>query len=162
MGDLSSPQVADFLAAHVEEMKSVTPPESKHALDLDGLRKPEVTFWTVMDGDALAGCGAIKALDPGHAEVKSMRTAPEYKNRGVASLLLQHIFGEAKRMEFSRLSLETGSFEFFLPARKLYEKFGFQYCEPFAGYEKDPNSVHMTKVLGPERPGYPPTCTLSR
>ncbi len=145
--DLSSLEVADFLAAHVEEMRSVTPPGSKHALDLDGLRKPEVTFWTVMDGKVLAGCGAIKAIDPSHAEIKSMRIAPEYRGRGVASLLMQHIFDEAKEMGFSRLSLETGSFEFFLPARKLYEKFGFDYCEPFAGYVKDPNSVHMVKVL---------------
>jgi putative acetyltransferase len=145
--DLSGPEIADFLAAHVEEMRSVSPPESKHALDLGGLRRPEVTFWSVMDGDVLVGCGALKALDPSHAEIKSMRTAPEYQNRGVASGLLQHIFGEAKKLGFSRLSLETGSAAFFAPARKIYEKAGFEYCEPFADYKNDPNSVYLTKVI---------------
>jgi putative acetyltransferase len=145
--DLSGPQVAAFLDAHIEEMRSITPPESKHALDLDGLRRPEITFWSVMDGDALVGCGAIKRLDAGHAEVKSMRTAPVRKRSGVASLLLAHIITEAKRMGCSRLSLETGATEFFLPARRLYEKFGFEYCDPFADYKPDPNSAFMTRVL---------------
>ncbi len=145
--DLSGPQIAGFLAEHIQEMRAITPLESKHALDLDGLRKPEITFWSVMDGDALVGCGAIKRLDAGHAEVKSMRTASTRKRGGIASLLLAHIIAEARRMGFSRLSLETGSAEFFLPARKLYEKFGFDYCEPFADYRPDPNSVFMTRDL---------------
>ncbi|WP_440064561.1 GNAT family N-acetyltransferase [Streptosporangium sp. OZ121] len=147
LDDLSGPEIAGFLDEHVQEMRSITPLESKHALDLDGLRKPEITFWSVMDGDSLVGCGAIKRLDPDHAEVKSMRTAPARKRSGTASLLLEHIITEAKRMGFTRLSLETGATEFFLPARKLYEKFGFDYCEPFADYRPDPYSVFMTKVL---------------
>src|SRR5262249_35570973 len=98
-------------------MRSIAPSlEGKHALDLDGLRKPEITFWSVMDGATLVGCGAIKRLDASHAEVKSMRTAPARKRGGIASMLLEHIFTEAKRMGFTRLSLETGSYEFFLPA----------------------------------------------
>jgi putative acetyltransferase len=145
--DLSGPEIARFLDEHVREMLSTTPPESKHALDLDGLRRPEITFWSVMDGGALVGCGAIKRLDAGHAEVKSMRTAPARKRSGVASLLLGHIITEARRMGFTRLSLETGSGEFFLPARRLYEKFGFEYCEPFADYRLDPLSVFMTRPL---------------
>jgi putative acetyltransferase len=145
--DLSGPEIARFLDEHVQEMRSITPPESKHALDLDGLRKPEITFWSVMDDDTLVGCGAIKRLDAGHAEVKSMRTAPARKRSGIASLLLAHIIAEAKRMGFTRLSLETGSAEFFLPARKLYEKFRFDYCEPFADYKPDPNSVFMTRAV---------------
>jgi putative acetyltransferase len=128
-------------------MRSITPLESKHALDLDALRTPEITFWSVMDGDTLVGCGALKRLDAGHAEVKSMRTASARKRGGIASLLLKHIITEARRMGFTRLSLETGSAEFFLPARKLYEKFGFDYCEPFADYRLDPHSVFMTRVL---------------
>ena len=128
-------------------MRSITPLESKHALDLEGLRKPEVTFWSVMDGDAVVGCGAIKRLDAGHAEVKSMRTASARKRNGIASLLLEHIIAEARRMGFTRLSLETGSAEFFLPARRLYQKFGFDYCEPFADYRLDPHSVFMTRTL---------------
>jgi putative acetyltransferase len=145
--DLSGPEIAEFLNEHVLEMRSITPLESKHALDLDGLRKPEITFWSVMDGDVLVGCGAIKRLDTGHAEVKSMRTAPTRKRSGIASLLLEHIIIEAKRMGFTRLSLETGAAEFFLPARRLYEKFGFDYCEPFADYQPDPYSAFMTRAL---------------
>jgi putative acetyltransferase len=146
--DLSGPQIAQFLDEHVQEMRSITPsPESKHALDLDDLRKPEITFWSVMDRATLVGCGAIKRLDASHAEVKSMRTAPARRRDGTASMLLGHIITEAKRMGFTRLSLETGSYEFFLPARKLYEKFGFEYCEPFAGYQADSNSVFMTRHL---------------
>jgi putative acetyltransferase len=145
--DLSGPQIARFLDEHVQQMRAITPLESKHALDLDGLRTPEITFWSVMDGDAIVGCGAIKRLDASHAEVKSMRTAPARQRSGVASLLLEHIITEATRMGFTRLSLETGSAEFFRPARKLYERFGFEYCEPFAAYQPDPNSVFMTRTL---------------
>jgi putative acetyltransferase len=128
-------------------MRSVTPLESKHALDLDALRQPGITFWSVADGDTVVGCGALKRLDANHAEVKSMRTSPAHQRSGIASLVLEHIIDEAKRMGFSQLSLETGSFDFFAPARMLYEKFGFEYCEPFAGYQPDPNSVFMTKML---------------
>lgn len=145
--DLSGPEIARFLDEHVQEMRSITPLESKHALDLDGLRRPEVTFWSVMDGDDLVGCGAIKRLDARHAELKSMRTAPARKRSGIASLLLEHIIAEARRMGFTRLSLETGAADFFLPARKLYEKFGFGYCEPFADYRPDPYSAFMTRTL---------------
>src|SRR5882757_4074449 len=101
--DLSGPEVAGFLDEHVQEMRSITPLESKHALDLDGLRKPEITFWSVLDGAKLVGCGAIKRLDAGHAEVKSMRTAPARKRSGIASLMLEHIITEARRMGFTRL-----------------------------------------------------------
>ncbi|MFJ9854714.1 GNAT family N-acetyltransferase [Streptomyces sp. NPDC101150] len=147
VGDLSGPQIVEFLDAHVQEMRSITPLESKHALDLDSLRSPEVTFWSVVDGDTLVGCGAIKKLDAVHAELKSMRAAPARKRSGIASRLLDHIITEAQRMDFTRLSLETGADEFFLPARRLYEKFGFEYCEPFADYRPDPNSTFMTRKL---------------
>ncbi|MEO3825244.1 GNAT family N-acetyltransferase [Actinomadura sp. B10D3] len=145
--DLSGPEIAAFLQEHVEEMRAITPLESKHALDLDGLRKPEVTFWSVLDGGAVVGCGALKRLDVEHAELKSMRTTSVRKRSGIGSLLLEHILGEARRMGFTRVSLETGSAEFFLPARRLYEKFGFGYCEPFAGYRPDRHSVFMTRPL---------------
>lgn len=145
--DLSGPEIARFLDEHVQQMRSITPLESKHALDLGGLRKPEITFWSVMDGDSLVGCGAIKRLDAGHAELKSMRTTPTRKRSGIASLLLAHIITEAQRTGFTRLSLETGAAEFFLPARKLYKKFGFEYCDPFADYQPDPKSTFMTRML---------------
>jgi putative acetyltransferase len=145
--DLSGSEIIDFLDAHVKEMRSITPLESKHALDLEGLRKPEVTFWTIKDGEALVGCGAIKRLDADHAEIKSMRTDPSRKRSGIASKLLAHIIGEARLMGYSRLSLETGATDFFAPARALYEKFGFEYCAPFADYKEDPNSAFMTRLL---------------
>ncbi|MFD5148492.1 GNAT family N-acetyltransferase [Streptomyces sp. NPDC058401] len=145
--DLSGSEIAGFLDEHVRQMRSITPVESKHALDLEELRKPEVTFWSIMDGDTVVGCGAVKRLDAGHAELKSMRTAPTRKRSGIASLLLEHVITEAKAMGFTRLSLETGSAEFFLPARKLYGKFGFTPCGPFANYRPDPNSTFMTRTL---------------
>lgn len=145
--DLSGQGIVKFLDEHIQEMRSTTPMESKHALDLDALRKSEITFWSVMDGDTIVGCGAIKRLDAGHAEVKSMRTTPSRKRSGIASLLLERIITEAKRMGFTRLSLETGATEFFQPARKLYEKFGFEYCGPFADYRPDPYGAFMTRML---------------
>lgn len=145
--DLSGPEIAGFLDAHVQQMRSLTPLESKHALDLDSLRKPDITFWSASDDGALVGCGAIKRLDAGHAELKSMRTRPTRQRSGIASQLLEHIIAEAQCMGFARLSLETGAAEFFLPARRLYEKFGFHYCDPFADYRPDPNSTFMTRAL---------------
>jgi putative acetyltransferase len=145
--DLSGPEIAKFLDEHVREMRSVTPLESKHALDLDSLRHPDITFWSVLDNGTLIGCGAIKRLEPGHAEIKSMRTAPSHQRTGVASALLAHIIAEAKHRGYSRLSLETGAVDFFAPARGLYEKFGFEYCGPFADYQEDANSVFMTRTL---------------
>ena len=153
---LSSPQVAAFLREHVQEMRSGTPPESDHSIGIDGLRAPGVTFWSVWDAGSVVGCGAIKRLDTVHAELKSMRTAPARKRSGIASRLLEQILTEAKRMGFTRLSLETGAGESFSPARKLYQKYGFEYCAPFAAYEPDPNSVFMTRVLWARfsRPGF--------
>lgn len=145
--DLQGSEIADLLHEHLEEMKATSPPESKHALDLDELRQPDVTFWTVWDGDCLAGCGALKRLDKSHAEIKSMKTASSFKRKGVASLLLDHMITEAGKRRFGRLSLETGSMDYFAPARRLYEKYGFQYCRPFSCYREDPYSVFMTKEI---------------
>ena len=145
--DLSGPEIAAFLDEHVQQMREITPLESKHALDLDGLRQPDITFWSVWDGDAVVGCGAIKRLDADHAELKSMRTAPSRQRTGIASLLLDHILDETRNRGFTRMSLETGSADFFRPARALYERFGFDYCEPFADYRLDPHSVYMTREL---------------
>ncbi|MFG2212795.1 GNAT family N-acetyltransferase [Streptomyces sp. NPDC048638] len=145
--DLSGPEIARFLDEHVQQMRSLTPVESKHALDLNSLRRPDITFWPVSEGDSLVGCGAIKRLDAGHAELKSMRTRSTRQRSGIASQLLEHIIAEARGMGFTRLSLETGAAESFLPARRLYERFGFQHCEPFADYQPDPNSTFMTRAL---------------
>lgn len=155
--DLSSPQIAEFLREHVRQMRASGPLDSDHSIDLDQMREPGITLWSVWDGEAVVGCGAIKRLDTVHAELKSMRTAPERKRTGVASRLLEHIVAEAKWMGYTRLSLETGAAGFFSPARKLYQKYGFEYCEPFADYKPDPNSVFMTRPLVaeevPSRPG---------
>ena len=124
-----------------------SPPESVHALDIEALRKPEITFWTVWEDGELLGCGALKELDSEHGEIKSMRTSSVHLKRGVATTLLNHILEEARRRCYKRLSLETGSMEAFEPARRLYAGFGFRYCEPFAEYVEDPYSVFMTREL---------------
>lgn len=145
--DLSGPEVAELLSEHLRSMALHSPPESIHALDLNALRKPEITFWSAWDGNELLGCGALKALDSGHGEIKSMRTASRHLRKGIASQILQHILNEATQRGFKRLSLETGSMEAFEPARRLYVRFGFTFCGPFADYVEDPYSVFMTKEL---------------
>jgi putative acetyltransferase len=145
--DLSGPEIAQLLREHLHSMTLHSPPESIHALDLDGLRKPEITFWSVWQGDELMGCGALKQLYARHGEIKSMRTASPHLRKGVAAILLQHIIEEARRRNYQRLSLETGSMEAFAPARRLYEKFGFEFCGPFADYVEDPYSNFMTRTL---------------
>jgi putative acetyltransferase len=128
-------------------MYAASPPESVYALDLDQLREASISFWTIWDNQQLAGCGAIKELDSTQGEIKSMRTAKDYRGKGVAVLLMQHLLQIAKDRGYLRLNLEAGPTDFFLPARKLYEKFGFEYCEPFADYELDPFSVFMTRKI---------------
>jgi putative acetyltransferase len=145
--ELRGPEIIALLEEHLQAMHSVSPPESVHALDLDGLRQPEITFWSAWSQGLLAGCGALKELNKGHAEIKSMRTAETHRRQGVASRLLQHILSEAKRRDYRRLSLETGSQPYFEPARQLYRSFGFTLCGPFEGYVEDPNSVFMTREL---------------
>jgi putative acetyltransferase len=145
--DLSGPEIAAFLSEHIRQMRSLTPLDSKHALDLDGLRRPEITFWSVIDRGTVVGCGALKRLDHRHGELKSMRTAPSRQRSGIASRLLAHIITEAQRAGYTRLSLETGSGEFFMPARKLYEKFGFDRCGPFGDYQPSPHNTFMTRTL---------------
>src|SRR5688572_33003596 len=128
-------------------MHEHSPPESVHALPLEQLRRPEITFWSVWQGAELMGCGALKELDPRHGEIKSMRTATAHLRKGVAAKLLEHIVTEAKKRAYRRLSLETGSMAAFTPARALYAGFGFQPCGPFGDYLDDPNSVFMTMDL---------------
>jgi putative acetyltransferase len=145
--DLRGPEIAALLTEHLECMAQVSPPESRHALDLERLRQPGITFWTVWAGEELSGCGALKEIDWTHGEVKSMRTAKTHVRRGVASMLLQHIIAEAKRRGYRRLSLETGSMAYFEPARILYRKAGFKECAAFVGYKPDPNSVFFTMEI---------------
>ena len=148
--DLDDPVRSDVFALleeHLRNMHELSPPESVHALDVTGLQRPEVTFWSVRDQGRLLGCGALKELDTEHGEVKSMRTPQSLRRKGAGRVVLKHIIEEARRRGYKRLSLETGSMEAFRPAWRLYESFGFQYCRPFADYKPDPNSVFMTLVL---------------
>jgi putative acetyltransferase len=146
--DLGGPEIRALLDEHLAHMRSISPPESVHALDLDALRRPEISFWSAWSADGqLLGCGALKEIDVRHAEIKSMRTAAARRRSGVARAMLAHIVAEAKRRGYACLSLETGAEPAFAPARALYERFGFVLCPPFEGYVEDPNSVFMTKAL---------------
>lgn len=145
--DLSGLEICELVQEHLQSAALHSPPESVHALDIEALRKPEITFWTVWEDGELLGCGALKELNSQHGEIKSMRTSSPHLRKGVASNLLNHILEEARRRGYSRLSLETGSMEAFGPARKLYANFGFTYCAPFADYVEDPYSVFMTREL---------------
>ena len=145
--DLKGSEIQHFLREHLEDMAQHSPAESIHALGLEELRKPEITFWSVWHDNELLGCGALKELNPEHGEIKSMRTASSHRGKGVATRLLSHILEEAKRRNYRRVSLETGSMDAFAPAHNLYAKFGFEKCGPFADYIEDPNSLFMTKEL---------------
>ena len=147
LDDLSGPEIRGLLDEHLTHMTQLSPPESVHALDIDALRKPGITFWTIWSGSELLGCGALKELDPKHGEVKSMRTSSAHRRKGVARTMLTHIIEEARERCYARLSLETGSMAAFEPAQRLYERFGFTFCPPFADYVADPNSVFMTRPL---------------
>jgi putative acetyltransferase len=146
--DLRGAQIIRLLEEHLRNMHEITPAESVHALDLSGLRRPEITMWSAWEGAELLGCGALKALDERHGELKSMRTARAHLRKGVASGILRVMLAEAKKRSYRRLSLETGSMAAFEPARSLYARFGFQPCGPFADYTDDPNSYFMTLELG--------------
>ena len=142
--DVRGAAVVELLQLHLRSVALHSPPESIHALDLDALRKPDITFWTAWQHDRLLGCGALRALDDAHGEIKSMKTAPQHLRQGVAGALLRHIIGEARQRRYRRLSLETGSMEAFAPARALYARYGFEECGPFADYVEDPYSIFMT------------------
>jgi putative acetyltransferase len=146
-GDIDDPQVRAVLEQHVTSARAATAPGSAHALDPEGLKAPEVRFWAAWDDDALLGIGALKRLSNDHGEIKSMHTVPAHRRRGVGSAILLHIVDAARIMGMSRLSLETGSWEYFAPARALYKRHGFVECSPFGEYVSDPNSVFMCRDL---------------
>jgi putative acetyltransferase len=145
--DLQGAAIAVLLQVHLDAMHQHSPPESVHALDLEALRHPSITFWTAWDGDALMGCGALKMHSATHAELKSMRTAAGHERKGVARALLRHIEAAAKEKGVQYISLETGTNAPFFPAHKLYKSEGFIECGPFADYQLDPYSRFMTKAL---------------
>jgi len=146
-GGLDHPAVVALLQEHLQGMALLSPPESIHALDLHDLKAAHITFWSAWQDDELVGCAALKQLDDTHGEIKSMRTASRHRRKGLAAAMLAHIVAEADRRRYRQLSLETGSMQGFEPARRLYARFGFQSCGPFADYTEDPNSVFMTRTV---------------
>ena len=146
-GGLEDPRVVALLHTHVTRARAETARGSAHALDLAGLRAPEVTFWSVWEGDTVLGVGALKQLSTDHGEIKSMHTAEAVRGQGVGSAMLRHITAAARARGMTRLSLETGSWPYFVPARALYARHGFVECGPFGDYREDPNSVFMTLEL---------------
>jgi putative acetyltransferase len=146
-GGLDDQRVVELLHTHVSRARAETARGSAHALDLSQLRGPDITFWSAWEGDAVVGVGALKRLSAEHGEIKSMHTAEAARGRGVGSALLRQIMAAARARGMSRLSLETGSWAYFLPARALYARHGFVECPPFGEYQADPNSVFMTLEL---------------
>jgi len=145
--NLETDGVIQLLEEHLADMHATSPPESIHALDIDSLKHTSITFWRAEKNEKVLGCVAIKELNSKHGEIKSMRTATAARNQGVASLLLSHVLKVAESRNYQKLSLETGSMDYFKPARTLYEKHGFTYCQPFGDYKPDPNSCFMTRRL---------------
>ena len=145
--DLLGAEIKALLEQHLAEAAEHSPPESIHALDMNALRNSGISFWTIWDGNDLAGCGALQKLDAAHGEIKSMRTADAHKGKGVASAMLKHIIDEAVACGINKLSLETGSMDAYVPAWALYKRFGFEVCGPFADYVEDQYSIYMTRSI---------------
>lgn len=146
-GDFADPRVVALLTHHYTENRAVTPEGSAHVLDLSAMQRPEISFWTIWEGEDLLGMGALKRLGDGTGEVKSMRTYDHAKRKGVASAMVAHVIAAARADGLRRLFLETGSFAYFAPARTLYARHGFVECGPFEGYQPDPNSTFMALDL---------------
>lgn len=145
--DLTGEQIAALLRLHLDDMHQWSPPESVHAMPIERLRASDVTFYTAWDGDDLAACGALKQLDPQHGEIKSMRADPAWRGKGAGRAILLHILAAARARGYTRLSLETGVPDAFLPARRLYASHGFAECPPFGNYLDDGFSLCMTRTL---------------
>jgi putative acetyltransferase len=146
-GGLDDPRVQALLVHHVHTACAETAPGSAHALDLNGLRSPDIHFWSAWDGDHVVGVGALKRLSASHGEIKSMHTEQSHRRKGTGSAMLRHIVAMARQMGLRRLSLETGSWQYFDAARAFYKSHGFIECPPFGSYIPDPNSVFMTLEL---------------
>ena len=146
-GNFDNPEVHEFLINHFIELRSVSPEGSAHVLDIAGLKDPSIKFWSLWEENDLMGSGALKFLDKEHGEFKSIRVSNNFRNKGNGSKVINHLINEAKKLNIKRLSLETGAGDFFLTARKLFTKCGFEPCEPFSHYKKDINSIYMTMLI---------------
>ena len=143
-GNFDDPKVNDLLIRHFKELKSVSPEGSAHVLDIPGLKVSSIKFWSVWEKDTLLGCGALKFLSENHGEFKSIRIVDDFRKKGYGFKIINHLIEEAKKLNIEKLSLETGAGNFFLPARKLFQKVGFKICKPFAHYKEDSNSCYMS------------------
>lgn len=143
-GNFENPEVNELLIKHFKELKSVSPEGSAHVLDIPGLKISSIKFWSIWEENILIGCGALKFLNKNHGEFKSIRVVDNFRKKGFGFKIIEHLIKEAKKLNINKLSLETGSGDFFIPARKLFKKVGFKECAPFAHYKKDSNSFYMS------------------
>ena len=146
-GNFDNTKVNNLLKKHFIELRSVSPAGSTHVLDIEGLKDPSIKFWSLWENEKLIGCGALKFLDSQHGEFKSIRVADEFRKKGFGEKIIFHLIEEAKKLKIKKISIETGSGNFFKSARELFKKFGFEPCEPFAHYKEDPNSCYYTKNI---------------
>ena len=146
-GNFNNPEVNELLITHFIELRSVSPEGSTHVLDIAGLKDPTIKFWSLWEKNDLVGSGALKFLDKEHGEFKSIRVSDKLRNKGNGTKVINHLIDEAKKLNIDRLSLETGAGDFFLNARKLFIKSGFEHCEPFSHYKIDINSIYMTMLI---------------
>jgi putative acetyltransferase len=146
-GNFDHPEVNELLTKHFIELRAASPEGSAHVLDIPGLKIASIKFWSLWDKESLLGCGALKFLDKEHGEFKSIRVHDDFRNKGNGLKIINHLIDEAKRLNIKRLSIETGASDFFIPARKLFDKCNFKACEPFAHYKKDINSIYLTKLI---------------
>ena len=146
-GNFDNPKVHELLSKHFVELRAASPEGSAHVLDIPGLKVSSIKFWSLWQDENLIGCGALKFLDKGHGEFKSIRIHDNFRNKGYGITVINHLIYEAKKLNIKKLSIETGAGDFFLPARKLFKKTGFSVCAPFAHYKKDINSVYLTMVI---------------
>ena len=145
--NFNNPEVHELLTNHFIELRAVSPEDSCHVLDIAGLKDPSIKFWSLWDENNLMGSGALKFLDKEHGEFKSIRVSDKFRGKGNGSKVINHLINEAKKLNIKRLSLETGAGDFFLAARKLFLKCGFETCEPFSNYKDNINSVYMTMQI---------------
>ena len=146
-GNFDHPEVNELLTKHFIELRAASPEGSAHVLDIPGLKTPSIKFWSLWENDKLMGCGALKFLDKDHGEFKSIRVHDDFRNKGNGIKVIDHLIYEAKKLDIKRISIETGSGNFFEPARKLFKKCKFEPCEPFAHYKVDINSLYLTKLI---------------
>ena len=146
-GNFDHPEVNDLLIKHFIELRAASPEGSAHVLDITGLKVSSIKFWSLWENNKLMGCGALKFLDKNHGEFKSIRVHDNFRNTGNGIKIINHLIGEAKKLNINRISIETGAGEFFEPARKLFMRCNFKLCEPFAHYKKDINSLYLTKLI---------------